>query len=64
MQSILEFLQLVYDFLASNNTVIPFVYVFPIVQVLSVKRWQNGLSIVLKGYAEEESVGSIPVLLF
>ena len=46
IQSILEFLQLIYDFLASNNTVIPFVYVFPIVQVLSVKWWSNGYSTV------------------
>ena len=53
-----------YDFLASNNTAIPFVYLFPIVQVLSMKRWPNGLSTMPKDYAEEGGAGSIPVLLF
>ena len=44
VQLILKFLQLIHDFLASNSTVTPSVYTFPVVSVLDVNPWPNGIN--------------------
>ena len=63
VQARLDFLQLLYDFLASKNTFTSSVYIFPVVLLFAVNRWPNGYRTQFQSLCEESSWGSIPVLL-
>ena len=64
IQSIVKLLQLIYDFLTSDNKVRSSVYIFFVSANRDVSSWPNDQSTLIQSAAEDKRTDSIPMQLW